>query len=326
MENNITVTEASKGRIIMCEGGLYTLRLDNGTVLKCRARGSFRYKNMSPEAGDAAMVRYSVLPDGSVAEYEKDGRMIALDAVIESIEPRKNLLIRPPIANLDYMFVTVASASPEPVITTVDKMVCICEYNKIEPVIVVGKSELSPDIAHYIADIYSGAGYKTFTVSCHRDEGIKQLCDFVKEILSGRVAAFAGASGVGKSTLMNMLFPGLGLETSDISRKIERGRHTTRKVMLFPFYGGYIADTPGFSMLDFEHFDFFGKDDLFGTYREFGRFFGKCRYTKCTHTKEDGCAVLDAVRNGEIAQSRHDSYVELYNILKAKKAWDKGKK
>lgn len=330
MEQDLTVStgniKTSNGRITLCEGGLYTIRLDDGKELKCRARGSFRHKNMSPEIGDTVTVRYAASEDGSVAEYEKDGVRFARDAVIEEIGARKNLLIRPPMANLDYMFITLASASPEPVLSTVDKMTCICEYNNIEPVIVIGKSELLPENAKKIADIYSGVGYRTFVLSAKEGFGISEISSFVKEILPGNVAAFAGASGVGKSTLINLLFPGLGLETSEISRKIERGRHTTRKVMLFPFFGGYIADTPGFSMLDFEHFDFFGKEDLFGTYREFGKYFGECKYTKCTHTKEEGCAILDAVRDGEISESRHCSYVELYTILKAKKAWDKNKK
>ena len=122
---------------------------------------------------------------------------------------------------------------------------------------------------------------------------------------------------------MNILFPDLSLEVSDISRKIERGRHTTRKVDLFPAGGGYIADTPGFSMLDFERFDFFAKDDLAHTFREFRELLGSCRYTKCTHTKEEGCAIIEALHEGSISESRHASYVELFDILKKKKDWDK---
>ena len=126
---------------------------------------------------------------------------------------------------------------------------------------------------------------------------------------------------------MNKLFPSLSLSTSDISRKIERGRHTTRHVELFPvgesFDEGYIADTPGFSMLDFERFDFFTKEDLPLTMREFEPYIGECRYTKCTHLKEEGCAIVEAVRDGRISKSRHDSFVAMYNVLKEKKAWEK---
>jgi ribosome biogenesis GTPase len=144
--------------------------------------------------------------------------------------------------------------------------------------------------------------------------------------MAGKTAAFAGASGIGKSTLLNRLFPHLELSTSDISRKIERGRHTTREAVLFEISDaadcGYIADTPGFSMLDFKRFDFFEKDDLVHTMREFESYIGECRYTKCSHTKEQGCAVIEAVKKGVIPKSRHESYVELYDILKTRKKWE----
>lgn len=322
--------KTQNGRITMCQGGLYSVHLDSGEMLKCRARGSFRHKHMSPLPGDIVSIKYAVASDGSVATYEKsesksqvDRSDIATDAVIEEIIARRNALIRPPMANLDYMFVTMAAAAPEPVLATVDKLICIAEYNKIEPVIIVGKCELAPENAKRISDMYSAAGFKTFVLSCKTGEGVGEISEFIKSVLPHKLAAFAGASGVGKSTLMNILFPGLLLETSDISRKIERGRHTTRRVEIFEFYGGYIADTPGFSMLDFEHFDFFGKDDLIDTFREFREYMGECRYTKCTHTKEDGCAILNAVANGKIAESRHESYLELYGILKSKNVWDK---
>jgi len=139
----------------------------------------------------------------------------------------------------------------------------------------------------------------------------------------GRIAAFAGASGVGKSTLMNKLFPHLGLQTYAVSRKTERGRHTTRAVTLYPVYGGFLADTPGFSMLDFERFDFFTKDELLDTFRDFKDYTDNCRYADCTHTKEEGCAVLEAVRQGKISASRHESYLDMYNVLKQKPAWKK---
>ncbi|MEE0967776.1 MAG: ribosome small subunit-dependent GTPase A, partial [Clostridia bacterium] len=175
--------------------------------------------------------------------------------------------------------------------------------------------------------IYELAGYRVFVLSCACGDGLSEIENFVKNDLRGKTAAFAGASGVGKSTLMNCLFPGLGLVTSDISRKIERGRHTTRHVELFPisdnYEDGLIADTPGFSMLDFERFDFFTKEELPMTMREFEPYIGLCKYKKCTHVKEEGCAIVQAVRDGRIAKSRHESFVAMYNVLKEKKAWDK---
>ena len=158
------------------------------------------------------------------------------------------------------------------------------------------------------------------------DETFYALNDVSFEIKEGEFVAIMGTSGSGKSTLMNRLFPHLQLSTSAISRKIERGRHTTRQVDLFPLSEaancGYVADTPGFSMLDFERFDFFDKEDLPETMREFLPLIGNCRYTKCSHTKEEGCAILQAVREGAIPQSRHASYVELYDTLKQKKKWN----
>ena len=164
-----------------------------------------------------------------------------------------------------------------------------------------------------------------FVISSVTLEGVDEIRSFIDSELRSSTAAFAGASGIGKSTLMNALFPNLKLSTSEISQKIERGRHTTRQVELFPLSDevdcGYLADTPGFSMLDFERFDFFSLEDLPLTFREFEDRIGQCRYTKCSHTKEDGCAILEAVRCGDIPRSRHDSFLELYATLKAKKKW-----
>ena len=234
--------------------------------------------------------------------------------MIGAIGERKNSLIRPPMANLELMFVTIAAASPEPSLLVTDKLLAIAEYNGIEPVIVIGKCELDPSAAENIKEIYKKAGYEVFVLSCKTGEGLDSFKAFAKEKINGKIAAFAGASGVGKSTLMNNLFPELSQITGDVSRKTERGKQTTRTVELFSSNGGYIADTPGFSMLDFERFDFFSKDDLPETFREFRESIGECKYKKCTHLCEDGCAIVRRVEMGEIPKSRHESYVELYNV------------
>lgn len=293
------------GIVIASSGGLYTVRTSEGTV-QCRARGVFRHKHEKVVVGDRV-------------ELAQEGESTVIDAICT----RKNQLIRPPMANLDYIFVTAASASPDPDTFMLDKLTTIAEYNKIKPIVVVGKGELAPERAAELCDIYAKAGYETFSVSCHTGEGVEAVKRCIDGLPEGSISAFAGASGVGKSSLMNLLFPDLELETSSVSRKTERGRHTTRSVTLYPSGAGYIADTPGFSMLDFEHFDFFGKDDLPDTFPEFAELLGTCKYTKCTHTKEDGCSILAAVRSGEIAKSRHDSYLALYEVLKNKHAWDK---
>lgn len=294
------------GIIIGVSGGLYTVETEQGR-LYCRARGVFRHKHEKPLVGDR------------VELSEGEGEGVAIDAIC----PRKSSLIRPPIANLDYIFVTAAAASPEPDTFMLDKLTTIAEHNNIKPVMVVGKCELNRERAAELVDIYRRAGYDAFCVSCHEGEGIEEVRDYVAQLPRGSISAFAGASGVGKSSLMNLLFPGLALDTSEVSAKTARGRHTTRAVTLYPSGEGYVADTPGFSMLDFEHFDFFTKEDLPDTFPEFEQYLGSCKYTKCTHTKEDGCAILRAVAEGEISPSRHKSYLALYDVLKNKHAWDK---
>ncbi len=307
------------GKILKGVGGLYTVRLTaqdgSSEMITCRARGVFRHLSQSPLPGD----------DVTVVREDTPGEKGAND-VIHAIGERKNALIRPPLANLDYLFVTMAAASPDPVLFTVDKLISIAEYNRIEPIIVITKSELNPDYASKLETIYRTSGFTVFSLSARENLGIEPLKHFVSEKMNHKIAAFAGASGIGKSTLMNTLFPNLNLNTFEVSPKIRRGRHTTRETELFPLSDsadcGYIADTPGFSMLDFERFDFFEKEDLPTTMREFLPYIGQCRYTKCSHTKEEGCAILNALHEGKISPSRHASFVELYNILKQKKKWD----
>lgn len=311
------------GRIIKGVGGLYQVKpFDNpdyppelAATVACRAKGSFRHENVTPLVGDVVSLEL---------ENTEEGARDAL-ALITDIAPRKNALIRPPLANLDYMFVTFAAARPAPVLETVDKLICILEHNGITPVVVVTKQDAAPERAEELCKIYRTAGFDTFCTSSQSGQGIDQIRQFIKQNCDGRISAFAGASGVGKSTLLNALFPELSLSTGEISRKIERGKHTTRTVELFDMpqtENGYIADTPGFSMLDFARFDFFTKQDLPLTMREFAPHLGNCRFTKCSHTKEQGCAVLAAVRSGEIPPSRHQSFVAIYDVLKNKHDWD----
>ena len=318
------MTNMEKGIILKGVGGLYTVKITDdsseryGECVQCRARGALRHNNITPLAGDRVLLHTD-------DENNKDHKAAVSGLVIEEITERKNALIRPPLANLDYIFVTMAAVHPTPILPTVDKLISIAEFNKIEPVIIVTKRDLDETQADRIIDIYKRSGFTAFAISSVTGEGVDEVRTFVDTQLCGKIAAFAGASGIGKSTLMNALFPDLELSTSDISRKIERGRHTTRQVELFAISDGadtgYLADTPGFSMLDFQRFDFFECEDLVHTMRDFADYIGKCKYTKCSHTKEEGCAVLDAVRRGEICKCRHDSYLEIYEVLKQKKKW-----
>ena len=312
------------GKIIQGVGGLYSVRITNAkqdiiaTTVSCRARGAFRHNNLSPLAGDNVILSY----------IGNDSKEATEEYVIEEICERKNSLIRPPLANLDYLFITLAAASPKPILSTVDKLISIAEFNEIEPIIVITKCELDTEYANKLKEIYTNSGFTVFCLSAAENIGIEAIYEFIKTALPCKLAAFAGASGIGKSTLLNRLFPTLSLSTAEISKKIQRGKHTTRKVELFPITFendlskcGYIADTPGFSMLDFERFDFFEKDDLVYTMREFRPYINHCKYTKCSHTKEEGCAILEALKNGQIEHTRHESFCELYNVLKVKTKW-----
>ena len=320
------------GRVIKSNGGLFTVRLFldasrepmplDGLTVTGRGRGSLHRKG-SLLVGDVVKVTYdntaySADADGSI-KCAEDGTGVAIDEILE----RKNALIRPPMANLDFLFVTFSATTPDPVLETVDKLISIAEHNHIEPVIVITKSELAPEYAAELADIYRRAGFEVFCVG--NGLPVDALEARIANIKNGTVAAFSGASGVGKSTLLNRLFPQLQLQTGEISRRIERGKNTTRVTELYPLTDedncGYLADTPGFTMLDFERFDFFEKEDLPLTFREFSPYIGECRYTKCSHTKEEGCAILAAVKSGVIPASRHQSFLSLYEVLKKKTKW-----
>ncbi len=326
------MTYTQTGRIIKMTGGLYTVRLDAGAVasplagqtVECRARGTFRHEHTTPLVGDLVELQYddsSFTVENGVPQPSADRTGLVIDDIL----PRKNSLIRPPLANLDSMLVVIAAASPDPDIPTVDKLLSILEFNGIEPVVVIGKSELKPKRSAKIAALYEQAGYRTFVLSCYTGDGVAEFTEFAHTALKGKITAVAGASGAGKSTLLNTVFPGLDLTTGGISEKIGRGKNTTRHTELFDLpgtEGGYIADTAGFSLLDFERFDFFELPDLPHTFREFTPYLGKCRYTDCTHINDEECAILEAVSKGDISPIRHASYKELYATLKGKKKYD----
>ena len=306
------------GKAVKGLGGLYNIRIEeNGEVkfLSCKAKGTLHRDEEKLLIGDNVKV--------TIDEDTPDG------VVVSEILPRKNSLIRPPLANLDYIFAVFASAKPTPVTETVDKLIAIAEYNGIVPVIIITKSDLDSDNAESLLEVYRRAGFDAFVTSVKTGEGISEIKSYIdKNIRDGITAAFAGASGVGKSTLMNALFPALMLQTAEISKKIERGRHTTRHVELYPLSdsigSGFLADTPGFSLLDFSRFDFFPIDALESTFREFARFAGKCRYADCAHVGEgrEDCAIVRAMEDGEISESRLISYREIFKTLKNKKNYD----
>ncbi len=301
------------GIIIEGVGGLYTVFTNDGERLVLRAKGAFRREIGKLQVGDAV----TVLSD-------ENG-----EKIIGKVLPRRNSLLRPSMANLDRIFITIPTRDPEPDLYTVDKLTTIAAYNGISCTVVVTKSDLDGEGALRIAGIYRTAGFDTFVLCPDDREELGRLQNYCADVCLDEVCAFSGASGVGKSTLINRLFPSLTLKTGQISEKIARGKHTTRTVTLYPMReligrgSGFLADTPGFTMLDFERFDFFGKEDLAGTFVEFAPYLGKCRYTDCRHLRDTDCAVLAAVSEGKIPKSRHESYCALYEILKNKHDWDK---
>lgn len=302
-----------QGKVVKGLGGLYEVRIAEGGCverLSLRAKGVLKRDEEKLLVGDNVKVKIDDTTEGG--------------AVISEVIERKNALIRPPLANLDYIFIVFASAKPQPVIETVDKLISIAEHNGITPVVVITKSDLSDSHEEY-AKIYRKAEIPTFVTSSRDGEGLAELSGYIKEnVREGRTAAFAGASGVGKSTLMNSLFSGLSLATAEISERIERGRHTTRHVEIFDIENapdtGFLADTPGFSLIDFARFDFFSLEDLVATFREFTPYVGRCRYADCAHVGEgkDECAVARAAAEGKIAPSRLESYRSIYKVLKEK--------
>ena len=302
------------GKVVKGLGGLYETRVtEDGGVQRivCRAKGNLKRDEEKVLIGDNVEITIDDSAEGSV--------------VISSVLSRKNSLIRPPLANLDYLFIVMAAKKPTPVLETVDKLIAIAEHNGITPVVVITKCDLDSDTAEEYADIYRLADIPVFVTSSESGEGADALGEYINNnVVNGRCAAFAGASGVGKSTLMNRLFPRLSLATSEISKKIERGRHTTRHVEIFDIGEGcdtgYLADTPGFSLIDFARFDFFTLDELIPAFRDIKKYIGKCRFADCAHVGEgaEECAVARAVSVGDIAISRLESYRSIYRVLSEK--------
>lgn len=302
-------------------GGLYTVRpLSHGDELLCRARGVFRHEKIVPTVGDIVELELS----------SEQGDPAGAAGIITSIHDRKNCLIRPSVANLTRLLIVVPTVSPRPDLWYIDKLTAIADALEIGCTVIVNKLGLDRESAADIAAEYSLAGFSVFCTDALSGEGCDEVLDHINGIAAATdegdcaVAAFAGVSGAGKSSLVGRLFPSISPEVGRVSRKTERGRHTTRAVELYPISDRlYLADTPGFSMLDFERFDFFEPERLTSSFRELAPYLDLCRYADCTHTKEEGCAVIEAVRDGRISARRHESYVKLYDIMKKKPDWQR---
>ena len=290
MENN-------KGIILKGIGGFYYVEVADA-VYECKARGVFRKERITPFAGD----------------YVKISVNDKAENTIDEIFERKNSLIRPPVANIDNLIIVVSTVQPKPNFLLIDKLIAVAEHKGIEPIIVITKTDLENDSE--IVNIYRKSGIKVISKSD------SDYLSCIKDLMAGKINAFTGNSGVGKTTLLNSLDTTLNRSTGEISGKLGRGRHTTRQAELFKTCGGYVIDTPGFSSFEFEKSDYIKKEDLAYCFREFREYLGDCKFTSCTHTSDKGCAICEAVNNGIISKSRHNSYIAMYEQAKKIKEWE----
>ena len=285
------------GLIVKGIGGFYYVKDDYGNVTQCRARGSFKNEGITPCVGDK--VRYEILED-------KDG-------IVEEIYPRKNIFIRPPIANVDLLVIVVSATKPKPNMFIIDRFLVMAEKSNTDILLCINKVDNAKEKdIESLKDIY-GNIYKMVFTSGVSKEGLDEL----KDLLKDKKTAFAGPSGVGKSSLINLLIPEANMETGKVSSKTARGKHTTRHVEMFESHGGYVFDTPGFTSFDILDVE---EDELADYYPEIAKYSGGCRFDNCRHIKEPDCAVIEAVEEGKISQARYKSYVSnIEEIRKRKK-------
>lgn len=289
-----------RGLIVKALSGFYYVKTEEG-VTACRARGKFRLDGVSPLVGD--YVSFDMTAEGK--------------GFVTGIEQRRNLFIRPAVANVDYLVLMCANVNPVTDPFLVDRVAVIAEHAGCGSIICVNKCDLDP--GDELFEIFSSTGYPVIRTSAVTGEGLGEL----KELIKGKTVAFAGNSGVGKSSILNAIAPGYNVSVGEVSEALGRGRHTTRHVELFDAGDGtMIADTPGFASFDLTQMKPIKKQELQHDFPEFRPFIGSCRFQDCAHLKEPGCAVLEAVENGEINPSRHKSYQRLYEISAQYKEWE----
>ena len=286
-------------RIIKALSGFYYVQAEDG-VVECRARGRFRRQDQSPLVGD--FVRITRQGD---------------KGVLEALLPRKNAFIRPAVANIDQLVVLASCAIPVTEPFLIDRVLAIAQLQNVPALVVVNKDDLAP--AQPLAEIYRRAGVPVLVTSAETGEGIEAL----REALAGKLSCLTGNSGVGKSSLLNRACPQLQLPVGEVSEKLGRGRHTTRHIELYSLGSNtFVADTPGFSAFDTERMELVHKEQLQYAFPEFAPYLGHCQFPDCAHLKEPGCAVRKALAEGEIGQTRYDSYERLYELASQLKEWE----
>ena len=293
------MAKTSTGRIVRSLSGFYEVQTDGGCVT-CRARGSLRRTNESPMTGDIVEIT-----------IEKGKGMV------EKILPRRNQFVRPAVANVDALVIFAANTNPVTEPFLIDRVAAIAGDQEVDVILCVNKCDLDP--AENLIRIYTHAGFRCVPASAETGEGVEQLRDLIR----GKLVAFTGNSGVGKSSILNRLCPGLNLPVGEVSEKLGRGRHTTRHVELYDLgEGTYVADTPGFSSFDTDQMEVMLKENLQYAFPDFGTYIGGCQFRDCTHRKEPGCAVRGALDAGKIEPTRYDSYLRLYEKAAQIKEWE----
>jgi len=296
------MAERITGRILRSLSGFYDVQTPEGLVT-CRGRGSLRKKGDSPLTGD--MVEISV----------ENGK-----GMVERILPRKNRFIRPAVANVDALVVFAANVNPVTEPFLIDRVAAIAGDQEVPVYLCVNKCDLDPAIN--LVQIYENVGFTVIRASAETGEGVEQL----RNLIAGKLTAFTGNTGVGKSSMLNALCPGLSLATGEVSEKLGRGRHTTRHVELYCLDPEtYVADTPGFSSFDTEQMDVLLKENLQYTFPDFAPYLGQCQFHDCSHRREPGCAVRFAVEEGKLGKTRYDSYLRLYEKAEQIKLWELNK-
>ncbi len=292
-------TDQRTGRIVRSLSGFYDVQTDRGLVT-CRARGILRKVGSSPLTGD--LVRISV----------ERGK-----GMVEAILPRKNSFVRPAVANVDALVVFAANVNPVTEPFLIDRVAAIAGDQEVPVYLCVNKCDLDPAVD--LVRIYENAGFPVICTSAETGEGVEAL----RELLKGKLTAFTGNSGVGKSSILNRLCPELQLPTGEVSEKLGRGRHTTRHVEPYDLGADtYVADTPGFSSFDTDQMDVILKENLQYAFPDFAPHIGRCQFRDCSHRKEPGCAVVSALAAGEIESTRYDSYLRLYEKAAQIKLWE----